>query len=149
MIDTSSFTILRREYPRDVFAPVWDHVGSLLNSGQILSCEDVYIELIQQDDILAKWIKEYKRVFLPLDEDTQEVAKDILRKFPTLVDLKKKKSSADVFLIASAIREGCTVVSEENKSGGPQKVKIPDVCREMNVRCIRLLDLIRESGFKL
>jgi hypothetical protein len=149
MIDTCSFTTLRREYPSDVFGPVWEHLSSLIKGGQLVSCEDVYIELIQQDDLLAKWIKEHKSMFLPLDEDTQDAAKMILSRFRTLVDLKKKKSSADVFLIASAMREGCVVVTEENRSGGPPKVKIPDVCDGLGVRCIKLLDLFRESGFKL
>lgn len=76
----------------------------------------------------------------------QVSARAILATYPTLIDVKKRKSSADPFLIAAAIVHKAAVVTEERPSGGPGKVKIPDVCREMKIPCMTLLEMMLREG---
>ena len=52
-------------------------------------------------------------------------------------------------MIAGAAVYSCAVVTEEKPSGGPPKVKIPDVCKLLGVRCITMLDMLREEGLRL
>lgn len=146
--DTCSFTELRRSYPRPLFDPVWSFVGDLLQSHRILSIEDVYLELNQQDDEIARWIEPWEDRFISLDEPIQLRARELLQTFPKLVDLKKGKSSADPFLVAAASVHVGTIVTEEKPSGGPQKVKIPDVARSLGVPCINLLQVMKQEGFR-
>jgi hypothetical protein len=86
-------------------------------------------------------------LFLPLTEDIQQKAKEILVTHPTLVDIKRRKSGADLFLIAAAIVRGGIVVTQEKLRGGsPKVVKIPHVCEAYGVRCIPLLALLQQEG---
>jgi hypothetical protein len=148
-IDTCSLTELRRRYSSDVFPGVWSKVSELATSGMLTSVEDVLEELEVEDDAVLEWGLEHADIFQELSVDVQSVAKLILRDHPTLLDLKKKKSSADPFLIALAKVLGCAVVTEEKLSGGPPKKKIPDVCRVMGIECIPLLEMLKREGLRL
>ena len=149
IVDTSSFTSLQRTYPRDVFPGAWTLLDKLSRNGVLISVEDVLEELKGQDDEVFKWAMKNKSIFLPLDEAIQVQARRILAERPTLVDLKRRKSGADPFVIAAAAVYSCAVVTEEKPSGGPQKVKIPDVCKHLNLRCIAVLDMLRDEGLRL
>ncbi|MBT9132402.1 MAG: hypothetical protein DDT33_00918 [Firmicutes bacterium] len=148
VIDTCSLTQLRRVYPHDVypFQAVWDKVGDLADRGILISIEDVYEELKVQDDEVFDWAKKYSHMFLPLDAIVQTKASQVLREHPNLIDLKKKKSSADPFIIATALLYSCTVVTEERMSDSLRVSKIPDVCKAYKIGCIKLLELLRRDN---
>jgi hypothetical protein len=148
-IDTCSLTALRRVYPEDVFPGVWTKVSELADNGDLISVEDVYEELSVFDDVVLDWAKEHSYIFAPLDAEIQLKAAEILENHSNLLDLKKRKSSADPFLVALAIVRSCIVVTEEMPSGGPDKSKIPDVCRNYGVPCVTLLDMLRAEGLRL
>lgn len=128
VIDTCSFTQLKRAYPNDVFPSVWSAVDHSISAGKFRSIELVLDELEAFDDELLDWAKKRKYIFTQLDAATQKCATDILARHTTILDMKKKKSSADPFLIAFAETRSAVVVTEEKFSGGPNKEKIPDVC---------------------
>lgn len=148
-VDTCSLTEMRRRYSRDVFPGAWAKLDALASAKIIVSVEDVLEELEQEDDEILEWALRHSDIFLDLDEAIQQHARDILVRHPTLVDLKKKKSSADPFVIAAAKAYGYTVVTEEKPSGGPPKKKIPDVCKIEGVECITLLEMLRREGLRL
>ncbi len=151
VIDTCSLTALPRAYPIDMFRPVWAQIEALVDHGRLVSCEDVYLELESQDDELLAWAKlqKEKGLFLPLSTAVQLRARDVLRSYTNLLDLKKRKSSADAFLIGLALDIGASLVTEEKPSGGPGKVKIPDVCSAYGIQCLTLVDLLRDTQFRL
>ncbi len=149
MVDTCSFTALHRTYPREVptFEPVWTTIEALADRSRLFSIDLVLDELNAVDDQVAQWANAHSDLFLALDDDIQQQAREILASYKRLLDYKKKKSSADPFLIAAAIVKSAVVVTEERPRGGPPALKIPDVCKPMKVACISLLELIkRESG---
>ncbi len=102
-VDTCSFTQLNRSYPLEVFPSVWGKVEELISEQLVCSVEEVYIEIIEQDDALADWVKKKQHIFLPIDEEIQQKAKDILQTHSNLLDLRRNKSGADPFLIAVAM----------------------------------------------
>ena len=141
---------MRRVYPREIFSPVWDLLSDLSTSGVVASIDQVLEELKKQDDDILEWSEDHAGMFLPLDGPIQMKAKEILREFPdNFVDLRKRKSGADPFVVAAAVVEGAAVVTEEKKSGGPHKVKIPDVCVVFDVECFPLLELLRREDLRL
>lgn len=148
VIDTCSLTSLRRLYPYDLFAPVWEFVGGLSSSGLLCSVDEVYEELRAQDDEVLDWADQHSAMFFSLDEQIQEKAKEILKTHTGLFDYKKRTSSADPFLIALAVLLGTSVVTEE-KGGSARRPKIPDVCTDYEIECIPLLEMLRREGFKL
>lgn len=70
-----------------------------------------------------------------------------MHKFPTLIDSEKTTPDADPFVIGLALSKGWTVIASERSNPGG-KPRIPDVCRNYNVKCIKLVEFIRERGWK-
>lgn len=141
---------MRRVYPFDIFPAVWERMSQWADNGVIDSIELVYDELAAQDDEVLDWAEDHKHIFTQLDEAVQEQASRVLSTHGNLVDLKRRKSGADPFLIGHAIVHGTTVVTEERPVGpGAKLVKIPNVCPAYSVYCIKLLDLFRAEGFSI
>lgn len=147
-IDTSSLLDgARRWYPREVFPGLWKQMEALVESGLLISSEEVLRELERKDDELATWAKQRKAMFLPLSDGVQARAKEILDEFPRLVDGRTGKSFADPFVIATAMETDTTVVTGEKPTGSRTRPKMPDVCDRFDVPWMGLIDMIREEGW--
>ena len=85
------------------------------------------------DDTLRKWYAELHGVVLPIDDAVQENVKKVVTSNPQLIDFKQIKSSGDAFLIATAMKYGLTVITEENKKG------------EKNIECPKLPERTGET----
>jgi hypothetical protein len=147
-IDTSS--ILEgwvRNYPIDAFPGVWDKLDNLIDSGDLRAIQEVYFELEKKEDEVFEWVKNRPNLFVPIDLEIQSVVLNITSNFPNFVDYRKERPEADCFVIALAQQNGATVITEEHPSTNPQKPKMPDICRAMNIPSINLLGLIREKGW--
>ena len=149
MVDTCSFTAIRKNYPQDVFPSVWGKLDELADTGKIASIENVFKELEVQDNEVLAWAKSHKGVFLPLDEAIQNQTKVILKSHTGLVDVRRRRSGADPFVIAASIVHSCIVVTEEKANSSATKPKIPDVCNAYQVGCIGVLEMFRREGLKL
>jgi len=149
-IDTSGLLDgWRRYYPPDVFPAVWVRLEQLIESGDLAASEEVLFELEKRDDEVHEWTKKHRaEMFVPIDERQQEQVAEILASHERLVDTRKNRSGADPFVIALALLEGCAVVTGEGRTGKLEKPNIPDVCEAVGVRCISLLDLFREQGWR-
>jgi hypothetical protein len=57
-VDTSAWMDgWQRYYPQDVFPSLWTRLDELIGTGQIISSEEVYVELKKKDDTLHDWMK--------------------------------------------------------------------------------------------
>ena len=81
---------------------------------------------------------------LPIDDEVQEDVKKVVTTNPQLIDFHKVKSSGDAFLIATAMKYGLTVITEESKKG---EKKIPFVCQNLHVPCVDILGLCEKEGW--
>ena len=52
---------------------------------------------------------------------------------------------ADYYLVAQALALGYTVVTHEVPSNSTKKIKIPDVCIGLRVRCVTPHEMLRTS----
>lgn len=155
VIDTCSLIKLGEDYPADVFPNVWDAVSQLADSGILVSSAEVLEELRDtesaKDEVLG-WAELHQSIFMPLDGFVQQKATEILAAFEGLVDLKKKKSSADAFVIGTAMVYSAAVVTDEkatrNSASSGHRVRIPDVCAHYGVRTLSLVDLLRAENIR-
>ena len=132
-----------------MFPTLWDKMDVLAEDRQLISSEEVLRELERKEgDTLHEWAKERHHIFVPLDDEIQNCAVRIMIDHPKLVDERKGKSFADPWVIATARINACIVVTGEIASGSRRRPKIPDVCRDMGIRCIRIVDLIREERWR-
>jgi hypothetical protein len=149
-LDTSSLINgFRLHYPYLSFPRLWnEHLPELVACGDLRATEEVLIEVRRQDDELVQWIEDYSdELFVEVDEPIQHEVKAILKTHPALIHARGRgHSGADPFVIALAKMNVCTVVTEEGR-GSTKHPKIPDVCDDLGVPCIRLADLIIGEGW--
>lgn len=137
-----------RSYPPDLFPTLWQNVDELVTAGVLVASEEVLVELEKKDDEVYGWAKERPAMFIPIDTQVQEVVATILESYPRLIDNRPNRSGADPFVIALAAVHGYTVLTQEG-SGSQTRPRIPDVCAARGIRCISLVDCIREQGWRI
>ncbi len=153
-LDTNILIQAWQKYYSPKFCPeYWQVLNQLGYSGQIFIPEEVRDEILKTDDDLAKWIKQCQIPIIKTNQTvtenlTQIYAANPLHKF--LVDNTKARSLADPWVIAHAITENATVVTQEIKvtAVSSKRIKIPNVCENMNVRCINDFKMIDELNIK-
>jgi hypothetical protein len=60
----------------------------------------------------------------------------------------KGRNRADAFVIAVARVRGAVVVTGEGPDGNENRPKIPFICQNLKIRCVRFLDIVRLEGWK-
>lgn len=118
-------------------------------NGDVFVIEEVLRELERKDDGIHKWIKEREAMVVPIDAIVQEYVVEIMAKYSRLVDSKKNRSVGDPWVIALAQVRGLTVVTGEKSTGTLLKPKIPDVCKDLGVPCIEIVDFFRKQRWRL
>ncbi len=148
-IDTSSLVhAYQRSYPPDILPLLWDEkLDELIVTGQLVAPFDVLEELKQKHDELYEWAKDRQIMFIEID-DYQDKLSEIMAASPRLVDTKKGKSGADPMVIAltESKNPGYTVVTEKS-FGSDKSPRIPNVCRNRDIRCINVLQLLRDQSW--
>jgi hypothetical protein len=130
-----------------MFKPVWERLSALIDEGRLRASVEVRNDIKKKDDDLAEWCEARPDLIVDIDDDRiQQKVAALLGKYPRLVDTRKGRSGADPFVIALAQMHNptLTVVTEE-RGGTAKKPHIPYVCQEEDIRCISLLELIREQ----
>lgn len=149
-IDTSSLVhAYQRTYPPDIIPDLWNHrFDELIGAGRLIAPFDVLDELKQKHDDLHEWARLRSDMFIEIDDYQDEIA-SIMNDFPRLVDTKKGKSGADPMVVALAISNNprFTVVTEEG-FGTEKSPRIPYVCAQRDIRCINILQLLRDQNWR-
>ena len=143
----------QKYYSPKFFPDYWkllNHFGSI---DKIFISEMVYDEIVRTEDDLAEWLKKSKIRVVKIDEPVTRCLQAIYAKNPlhiNLVDNTKARSLADPWVIAHAMNEKATIVTKEEKvtALNSTKVKIPNVCENMNVRCINDFQFIEELNIQ-
>lgn len=144
IIDTSSILSQKDNEPhrRSINKTLWQHIDALIEQQRIVTCSEIIEEV--NDDDLKKWFSGLQGVVIPIDNEIQENVRIVVTSNPQLIDFQKVKSSGDAFLIATAMKYGLTVITEENKKG---EKKIPFVCRNLKVPCVDIWGLCEQEGW--
>jgi ketosteroid isomerase-like protein len=137
-----------RYYPPDVLPTLWDRTAGLIDASSLVAHEEVYLELEKKADDLFDWVNDHRNLIVEMDDEHQQRVREILERWPRLVDSKKNRSGADPFVIALAGQRGFRVVTGEKPSGNLNKPMIPDVCEAMGIQSMTFLELIREQGWR-
>ena len=150
-IDASSLINSYNErYPIDVFPKVWVNIDDLIEKGLLIATSIVLDELSWKDDGIFSWVKEREgQMIVVPDETIQKNHSRLLERFPHLVSEKSEKTKADTFIIATAQVTESIVVTQEHPDTNPLKPKkIPDVCDELGVPHINIVEMFRRQGWE-
>ena len=143
---------MRYHYPISSFPSLWKEMEKLIKKMRLISPNQVLEELKPKDDELFKWCMSHKKMFKKEDINTINTAKSLLDRFPQLGHPDKEIEDADPYVIALAIelnkqktlgKRLVVVVSDE----GEKQFHIPDVCKRLDIKCIKFIGIIHEEGW--
>lgn len=143
-----------QKYYSPKFCPdYWALLNELGAKGQLFLPQMVFEEITRTEDDLTEWLKSSTIPIHKIDGATTEYLKRIYNADPShryLVDNTKQRSLADPWVIAHAINENACVVTKEEKvmAANSTRIKIPNVCDNMGVRCINDFQLIEELNIQ-
>ncbi len=154
VIDTSALIDMGKNTPMDVYVSLWEQMSVLVRSKRLVAPMEVLRELEVKDDEVHEWAKKNKKMFVDITSGQIEAVREIMDRFPSLVD-DDKKYSADPWIIALAIdmkrqitfeERNVIVVTNERLKG--KKVKIPYVCEHFGIPYKNLIEMLRSEGWK-
>ena len=140
-------------YGLDFCPAFWNWLIEQNSSGNVASIEKISDEIQSGADELWDWAKQRgEGFFLPAD-DPVIPALQLVSTWVTSQQYEPAAVStflqvADYWLVAHALGHSCTVVTHEVPSDGVRKVKIPNVCIGMKIKCINPYEMLRRERAK-
>ena len=145
VLDTSAILdCWERYYPPDVFPGLYKNIEQMIADEKLISPDEIYRELEKKDDAAFAWAKRNRTMFLPLDNATQIEVAAILGSHPLLIQAGGRRSGGDPFVVAVAKVFNGVVVTAEKDQLTQKRVTIPRVCSELGIRCLQVIEFIRE-----
>ena len=152
LLDSDTFIQAKNlHYGFDFCPAFWDWVTREHAAGRVFSVEKVANELEAGTDALAEWVQERgPSFFLPPDSRTLPA----LGRVSTWVTAQNYAPSAvsgflqvaDYYLVAQALALGHIVITHERPAPlSIRKVKIPDVCIGLGVKCMSPFEMLRKE----
>lgn len=151
-IDMSSLKELHDRYPKKTFPTIWQHIDSLIQNRELVSHIEVYREIKcteNSKDKLLVWSKRNKKIFQDIDTCQRIKIPEIKSKYnKDEWDNKMNRPGpwADPYLIAMAMCEGATIITQESKN---KPNRIPKICDCLRVKSLNLLEFFEELKIKL
>ena len=151
VIDSDVFIRSKNEhYGFDICPAFWEWVVAAASAGTARSVERIGDELKAGNDELAKWARKHSAIFLKPDAAVNRA----LGRVSAWVQAQASYTpamqaeflgSGDYFLIGHALAHSETVVTfEHSRRAG--KIKIPEVCKGLNVVCKAPHVMLRAEG---
>ena len=160
LLDTNILIAAKELLPMDIFPSFWQKLYDLANSGYIHSITKVKEEVDRgnNSDPLVSWCNTLpSSFFISFDSSIIPSYRTVISwsqgcsiYTPAALAEFSRVDIADAFLVATALKLGCLIVT--NEVSAPQcksRVKIPDVARGVGVGCISFNDMLRRLHVSL
>jgi len=151
VLDANVFMSAHRlHYGLDFCPAFWDWLVTNNQSGSVFSIEKVEDEIGAGDDALAEWAAQRGAgFFLRPDAST----------FPSLAGVSTWATGqsyeqsaiatflqvADYYIVAQALSGRHTIVTHEVPSASTRKIKIPDACIGLGIKCMTPYEMLRRE----
>jgi hypothetical protein len=139
-----------RYYGLDFCPAFWDWIDTANGASRVFSIEKVGDELAAIADDLSTWATARgPRLFLPVSG----AMAGALRQVATWAQGQTYEpgavttflQDADAYLVAHALALGYTVVTQEVPSASLRKIKVPDACIGLGIRCVTPFEMLRNE----
>lgn len=149
LLDANVFiTAKRRHYGFDFCPAFWEWLVIANESGLVFSVEQVANEVLVAGDELSEWARARgDEFFLRVDRsvhpsmsvvtswaETQGYNREAVDEFTQV---------ADFHLVARAISAAHIVVTHEVSSESLRKIKVPDACKGLGIKCMTPFEMLR------
>jgi hypothetical protein len=137
-------------YGLDFCPAFWEWLTRESSAGRVLSIEKVYDELQAVQDDLSVWASARGDAFFRKPETTLLAGLRTVSAWATgqnyePVAVNTFLQSADYYLVATGLASNHTVVTHEVTSNSLKKIKIPDACIGLGVKCVNPYEMLRYS----
>ena len=137
-------------YGFDFCPAFWDWIITEHEGGTVFSIEKVGDELGAIADELSDWADERGRGFFLRPDPKMLPAMATVSGWATSQRYEQAAVStflqrADFYLVAHALAHDDTVVTHEVPSPSTKKIKIPDACIGLGVKCVSPFEMLRTS----
>ena len=154
ILDTNVFIeAYQRYYSFDICPGFWDWLERKYEEGSVFSIKEVYDELLKKEDKVSEWAEKMSmREFFKEADDVATINNlEELRNWAdterfTREAVDKFYGSADIFLVAYAKAHNFIVATHEVYGRKKSKVKIPNACEFIDVKCVDTFELLRKIG---
>lgn len=154
LIDTNIFIeSSNRHYAIDICPGFWEFLDRVSDLENVKSITQVYDEFTPDNEELVNFKERLKNkgFFLQIENITPESYS------ATTMSLQEMRydqqaianfsQKADYFLIALALQEQYTIVTQEARKQtiAPKRIKIPNVCEQLEIECIDITEFLRRE----
>ena len=138
-------------YGFDFCPAFWEWLVEQNTSKQVFSIDKVADEIAAGDDNLKAWAqKQGTGFFLMTDENvaTQfgKVSEWARSQNYEPVAINTFLQVADYYLLAHALAGKCVVVTHEVRVNSNNKIKLPNVCADLGLRCMNPYEMLRREN---
>ena len=160
VLDADALIRAKNDHYGMTFCPAfWDWLIERRAANRVFSIKAIYVDVCQtatdedEEDELSKWAKGDGMVLF------QEHDQKMTEKLAVVSSWANSQSytpsaistflgCSDYYLVAYALAHGYTLVTHEVPRNSVKKIKIPDACRGLNVKCVMPFEMIRVEGGK-
>lgn len=137
-------------YGFDFCPAFWDWLIQQNRSGQVHSIERIRGELVAGADDLADWAQDRDDGFFLSPDATVLAALASVASWSTGQSYDQAAVStflqvADYYLVAQAYAGRHTVVTHEVPSASTRRIKIPDACIGLGIKCLTPYEMLRNE----
>ena len=154
VLDTNVFIGAHKDYYAPDFCPAfWDCITQYFHAGRLISIDRVLAELTKPND-LVQWTQN-----APNDLFDSSGEQPVVTAYGTIMDWvqnnpqfqtaakSKFAAVADGWLVAYAYVHNAVVVTHETfRPNAKNRVLIPNVCQQFNVRYLNTFEMLRQLG---
>ncbi|HWZ98240.1 MAG TPA: DUF4411 family protein [Candidatus Dormibacteraeota bacterium] len=142
----------RRAYPMSIATSFWTWLAGQVQQGYVVAPRRVYQEIAEVEnhkDELAQWVKNRRDKGLciaPSKAVQKRVGEIEVNVFQVYEEAEAWDFSrgADPWVIAHALEDaGVVVTKESDLRPEAKKVRIPDVCKIFDVKCVDTLEMMK------
>lgn len=139
VLDTNILFDLSLWLPIDLNKTFWNKFENALQSKKWVLLDVVVNEIRGDNDGLKKWCEEQKRKgFITVLEDKHRTRAIKVNEDYPMIDESTQRSTVDTYLIAFAEANKLVIFSREGfRKKADDLYKIPDVCKELDIKIIR------------
>jgi len=156
LLDSNTFIEAKnRYYTFDICPGFWEWLVNFGQGQSVLSLVHVKKEMQHGKDELADWITDLPNSYfieaeMPIQHKFKRIVNFVLQhnRF-SLSEKSKFLDKADPWLIAAAMSEHVTVITQEKEVGNNStKIKIPNICNHFEVPYLNIFELLHQENVK-
>lgn len=151
LLDTNVFIQAKNlHYGFDFCPAFWDWLIENNRAGKVFSIEKVGDELEAGNDELAIWAEERGSAFFPGPDamtarEFANVSNWVTGQNYEPAAVNTFLQIADYYLVAHALAHGFTIITHEKPDSSTKKIKIPNACIGLGIKCMSPYEMLRRE----